>query len=190
MGRPGLVRTGVSQNSAHKFDSKCIYVLCCLLVKDCPSKHYTLTQCWPNVGPALGQCIVFVGVSVPLTSCSKGFFLNKLWKSKNNFSFSGVKSIAQDVILLNVCHWTWQFLWARWGEIIPLRGFCRGGGGRGLGFRSDLRGTADKHFLHHIYDLISVRWLIFMGFLLTQALRLLDIVRLKADQSKLFYPLI
>ena len=41
----------------------------------------------------------------------------------------------------------------------------RWGGGvvGGVGFRSDLRGAADKSFLHYIDDLISVRWFISMG---------------------------
>ena len=51
---------------------------------------------------------------------------------------------------------------------------------RGVGFRSDLHGAADKSFLHHIYDLISVSWLIFLGLmgwnLLSQAPRLYGII--------------
>ena len=47
-------------------------------------------------------------------------------------------------------------LWARWGEINQLGG---GGGGLsgGVGFRSDLRGAADKYFFHHIDDIIRAR---------------------------------
>ena len=50
-------------------------------------------------------------------------------------------------------------------------------GGGGVGFRFDLRGAADKSFLHYIDDLISVRWFISMGLmgwnLMSQAPRLI-----------------
>ena len=49
-------------------------------------------------------------------------------------------------------------LWARWGEIVPL-----GGGGVVGGSRVRIRPPWCKSFLHHIDDIVSVRWLIFMG---------------------------
>ena len=54
--------------------------------------------------------------SVPLTSCSKGFFKTKYEKVTTLIHFEGSKyffAIALNLILLNVCHWAWQFqlLW-------------------------------------------------------------------------------
>ena len=112
-GRPGLVRTGVSQYSTHNFDSKCIFVLCCLLVKDCISTLDFITantghspkavsmvahrfRRLPDIETTLGECPVFAVIF-------ERFFFKTTYKKIKHFAYlSGQKyffAVVENVIL-------------------------------------------------------------------------------------------